>query len=383
MSGIYIHIPFCRQACHYCNFHFSVSQKQRPDFVRALMKEICLQKDFLKTGPEDKVLLDTLYFGGGTPSLLEISELDQIFDELNKFCELSPDAEVTLEANPDDLDPEKLVALRNSSVNRLSIGIQSFHASDLKYMNRSHTSDQAVKVLNDALKAGFESITADLIYGTPGMNDQLWKENILRLISFGIPHISAYSLTVEKKTALEVFIRRGKAAPVDEEHAARQFEILCEITAQHGYEHYEISNFGKPGFFSRHNLSYWSGVPYLGLGPSAHSYREGLRRWNVANTCSYIDYLQNGQLPPFEQEELDKDQQYNEYVMTALRTMWGIDKELVKNRFGEQYAEKLMHAAQKYLKNGKMLETSSHLVISNQGKFLADGIAADLFVDHK
>jgi oxygen-independent coproporphyrinogen III oxidase len=380
MPGIYIHIPFCRQACHYCNFHFSVSQKKRPEFVQALIREIALQKDFLKSGSDDKVLLDTLYFGGGTPSLLETSELDSIFSELFRFYELAPDAEVTLEANPDDLNPEKLAALRNTPVNRLSIGIQSFHASDLKYMNRSHTAQQALKVLNDAPKAGFENITADLIYGTPGMNDQLWKENIMRLISLEIPHISAYSLTVEKKTALEVFIRKGKAAPVDEEQSARQFEILCEITSQHGYEHYEISNFGKPGFFSRHNLSYWSGVPYLGLGPSAHSYRDGLRRWNIANTCNYINNLQNGQLPPFDQEHLDKDQQYNEYVMTALRTMWGVDKELVKNRFGDDYFEKMMHAAQKFLKNGKMHETLSHLIISSEGKFLADGIAAELFV---
>jgi len=380
MPGIYIHIPFCRQACHYCNFHFSVSQKRRPEFVQALKREIALQKDFLKSGSEDKVLLDTLYFGGGTPSLLETSELEAIFSELFRFYELVPDAEVTLEANPDDLNLEKLADLRKTPVNRLSIGIQSFHEADLKYMNRSHNAQQAVKVLNYARKAGFENITADLIYGTPGMNDAQWKDNIMKLISHDIPHISAYSLTVEKKTALEVFIRKGKAATVDEEQSARQFEILCEITTQHGYEHYEISNFGKPGFFSRHNLSYWSGVPYLGLGPSAHSYRDGLRRWNIANTCNYIENLQNGQLSPFDQEQLDKDQQYNEYVMTALRTMWGVNKELVKSRFGDDYFEKMMQAARKFLKNGKMLETSSHLIISAEGKFLADGIAAELFV---
>ncbi|TVQ86351.1 MAG: radical SAM family heme chaperone HemW [Bacteroidetes bacterium] len=380
MPGIYIHIPFCRQACHYCNFHFSVSQKRRPEFVQALKKEIALQKDFLKADNQEKVILDTIYFGGGTPSLLEISELDDIFSELFTYYQLASDAEVTLESNPDDLGPEKLAALSNTPVNRLSIGIQSFHASDLKYMNRSHTAEQAEKVLPDAEKAGFKNITADLIYGTPGMSDAQWKENIMKLISHDIPHISAYSLTVEKKTALEVFIRKGKAPPVDEEQSARQFEILCEITSQHGYEHYEISNFGKPGFFSRHNLSYWSGVPYLGLGPSAHSYLDGLRRWNIANTCNYIDNLQNGQLPPFEQENLDKDQQYNEYVMTALRTMWGVNKELVKKRFGDDYFEKLMHASRKFLKNGKMQETSSHLIISAEGKFLADGISAEFFV---
>lgn len=380
MPGIYIHIPFCRQACHYCNFHFSVSQKRRSEYLQALKKEIALQKDFLKVDNEKIVSLDTLYLGGGTPSLLEISELDEIFFEFFKYYQLTPDAEVTLEANPDDLTPEKLVALRNNTpVNRLSIGIQSFYEADLKYMNRSHTAEQAEKVLYDAPKAGFTNITADLIYGTPGMSDKQWKENIKKLISHGIPHISAYSLTVEKKTALEVFIRKGKAAPVDEEQSARQFEILCEITSQYGFEHYEISNFGKPGYFSRHNLSYWSGVPYLGLGPSAHSYRDGMRRWNIANTCSYIDNLMQDEFPPFEQEHLDKDQQYNEYVMTALRTMWGVDKELVKNRFGSDYFKKMMHTAENHLKRGKMKETSTHLIISSSGKFLADGIAADLF----
>jgi oxygen-independent coproporphyrinogen-3 oxidase len=379
MSGIYIHIPFCRQACHYCNFHFSVSQKRRPEFVQALKREIALQKDFFKTDNREKITLDTLYFGGGTPSLLEISEQDEIFSELFKYYQLSPDTEVTLEANPDDLGPEKLAALCNTPVNRLSIGIQSFHASDLKYMNRSHTAHQAEKVLLDAKKAGFKNITVDLIYGTPGMSDAQWKENIMKLISHDIPHISAYSLTVEKKTALEVFIRKGKAAPVDEEQSARQFEILCEITSQYGYEHYEISNFGKPGYFSRHNLSYWSGVPYLGLGPSAHSYRDGMRRWNVANTCAYIENLQNGQLPPFGQEYLDKNQQYNEYVMTALRTMWGVEKVLVENRFGNDYYVKMMNTARKHLASGKMEETSTHLLIASEGKFLADGIAADLF----
>ena len=380
MPGIYIHIPFCRQACHYCNFHFSVSQKRRPEFVQALKKEISLQKDFLKTGNKGKVLLDTLYFGGGTPSLLQISELNEILSELFKFYELSPDTEVTLEANPDDLSAEKLAVLRDTPVNRLSIGIQSFYEADLKYMNRSHNAEQAEKVLHDAKKAGFKNITADLIYGTPGMSDKQWIENIMKLITRDIPHISAYSLTVEKKTALEVFIRKGKAAPVDEEQSARQFEILCEITTKYGYEHYEISNFGKPGFFSRHNLSYWSGVPYLGLGPSAHSYSDGLRRWNVANTCAYIDKLQNGQLPPFEQEHLDKDQQYNEYVMTALRTMWGVEKKLVKNRFGEDYFNRMKQSAGKHLNSGMLEETQSHLKITQKGRFFADGIASDLFI---
>lgn len=378
MSGIYIHIPFCRQACHYCNFHFSVSQKRRPEFVKALIREIKMQKDFLYPDNDNRFPLDTLYLGGGTPSLLNAAELEIIFNVLHKYYSFIPNAEITLEANPDDLLPEKLETLRKLSVNRLSIGIQSFYEEDLRFMNRSHNSRQAIDVLNYAQEAGFVNITADLIYGTPGMTDKQWEQNIMQLIKMGIPHISAYSLTVEKKTALDVFIRKGKVAPVDEEQAARQFELLCALTAQHGYEHYEVSNFGKRGYFSKHNLGYWSGEPYLGLGPSAHSFKPGMRQWNVANTCKYIDSLKLGKIP-FQQEILTEQQQYNEYVMTALRTMWGIDEKHVKNKFGIRYHEGMMRSAQKHLNNGKLVYSSGRLKVSPSGKFFTDGIAADLF----
>ncbi|MFW6290274.1 MAG: radical SAM family heme chaperone HemW [Mariniphaga sp.] len=378
MSGIYIHIPFCRQACHYCNFHFSVSQKRRPEFVKALIREIKMQKDFLYPDNDNRFPLDTLYLGGGTPSLLNAAELEIIFNVLHKYYSFIPNAEITLEANPDDLLPEKLETLRKLSVNRLSIGIQSFYEEDLRFMNRSHNSRQAIDVLNYAQEAGFVNITADLIYGTPGMTDKQWEQNIMQLIKMGIPHISAYSLTVEKKTALDVFIRKGKVAPVDEEQAARQFELLCALTAQHGYEHYEVSNFGKRGYFSKHNLGYWSGEPYLGLGPSAHSFKPGMRQWNVANTCKYIDSLKLGKIP-FQQEILTEEQQYNEYVMTALRTMWGIDEKHVKNKFGIRYHEGMMRSAQKHLNNGKLVHSSGRLKVTPSGKFFADGIASDLF----
>lgn len=378
MSGIYIHIPFCRQACHYCNFHFSVSQKRRPEFVKALIREIKMQKDFLYPDNDSRSPLDTLYLGGGTPSLLDTAELEIIFDVLHKHYSFAPNAEITLEANPDDLIPEKLDALRKLSVNRLSIGIQSFYENDLRFMNRSHNSRQAIDVLNYAQQAGFVNITADLIYGTPGMSDKQWEQNIMQLIKMGIPHISAYCLTVEKKTALDVFIRQGKAAPVDEEQAARQFDLLCALTAQHGYEHYETSNFGKKGYFSKHNLGYWSGEPYLGLGPSAHSFKPGMRQWNVAHTGKYIDSLKLGKIPAT-QEQLTQDQQYNEYVMTALRTMWGIDENHVKEKFGESCHREMMRSSEKYLKNGKLIYSSGRLKVSAAGKFFADGIAADLF----
>ncbi len=378
MPGIYIHIPFCRQACHYCNFHFSVSQKRRPEFVKALIREIKMQKDFLYPDSGNRFPLDTLYLGGGTPSLLDTAELDVIFNVIHKYYSFAPNAEITLEANPDDLIPGKLETLRKLSVNRLSIGIQSFYEDDLQFMNRSHNSRQAIDVLNYAQEAGFVNITADLIYGTPGMTDKQWEQNIMQLVKMGIPHISAYSLTVEKKTALDVFIRKGKVAPVDEEQAARQFDLLCALTAQHGYEHYEISNFGKKGYFSKHNLGYWSGEPYLGMGPSAHSFKPGMRQWNVAHTGKYIDSLKLGKIPA-QQEILTEEQQYNEYVMTALRTMWGIDEKHVKNKFGARYHESMMRSAQKYLKNGKLVHSSGRLKVTPSGKFFADGIASDLF----
>lgn len=380
MPGIYIHIPFCRQACHYCNFHFSVSRKHQAAFLLALQREIALQKDFFKPGKGEKTLLNTLYLGGGTPSLLSAEELNLIFSQVQQYFRLAPDAEITLEANPDDLDPDKLNALKQLGINRLSIGIQSFREEDLRYMNRSHNAGQAMKVLEDAHKAGFRNITADLIYGTPGMDDAQWRENIMQLVNMGIPHISAYSLTVEKKTALDVFIRKGQAAPVDEDQSARQFEILCEVTAANGFQHYEISNFGKPGYFSQHNLSYWSGEPYMGLGPSAHSFIPGMRQWNIANTCAYIDSMKENKIP-MERETLTLSQQYNEYVMTALRTMWGIEKEQIVSRFGEAYLQHLQKESREKIHDGRMEGTKTHFVITPKARFFADGIAADLFME--
>jgi oxygen-independent coproporphyrinogen III oxidase len=378
MPGIYIHIPFCRQACHYCNFHFSVSTKYRNAFVKALGSEIELQRHFFDDLLQKKSEIETFYLGGGTPSLLSNEQLKSIFEAIYLHFKMKGDAEVTLEANPDDLNPEMLRLLHDLPVNRLSIGIQSFQENDLRYMNRSHSAVQALKVLNDALEAGFDNISADLIYGTPGLDDQHWEENIMQLISMGIPHISAYSLTVESKTALDLFIRQGKAAPVLEEQAARQFEILCNVASRFGYDHYEISNFGKPGFYSKHNMSYWSGEPYLGLGPSAHSYLPGTRQWNKANTQYYIDALGRGEIP-CEKEHLTEDQQYNEYIMTSIRTMWGIEKDLVKKRFGSVFFDEMLQHAKRYKESGVLIESATHLYLHQSGKFLADGIAADLF----
>jgi oxygen-independent coproporphyrinogen III oxidase len=378
MASVYIHIPFCRQACHYCNFHFSVSLSRKKDFIAALTREIELQKNFFGQTQNDKIKLDTLYFGGGTPSVLEIHELDHIFNKLSDYFIFDESTEITLEANPDDLISVKIKELKQTPVNRLSIGIQSFQAKDLNYMNRIHDPRQALEALENAKAQGFTNITADLIYGTPDMTDKQWKENILTLVNLKIPHISAYSLTVEKKTALDVFIRQGKAKPLDEEQSARQFDILVDITFAHGYQHYEISNFGLPGFFSRHNMNYWNGVPYLGLGPSAHSFKPGIRSWNIANTNLYINDLLNNSLPS-EQETLTLSQQYNEYVMTALRTMWGIEMKFVQEKFGDNYLQLLKKSAEKQITKQNLEYSETHLRVSRKGKFFTDGIAADLF----
>lgn len=357
-----------------------MSQKHRDGFLIALLKEIELQKNFFFAKPgEPSPFIDTLYLGGGTPSLLSRDELRAIMDTIRQYFLLKEGAEITLEGNPDDLTLDKLQVIKDIGVNRLSIGIQSFHEADLRYMNRSHTSQQAKNVLAIALKEGFQNITADLIYGTPGMSDSQWQENIMELANTGIPHISAYSLTVEKKTALDVFIRQGKAAPVEEEQSVRQFDILRDIASRYGYDHYEFSNFGKPGFYSKHNLSYWSGEPYLGLGPSAHSYIPGTRQWNVAHTQKYILSLKEDRIPS-ESEILSPDQQYNEYIMTSLRTMWGAEKDKVAAIFGGKYYENMMRQAKKHLQSGTIADSGTHLIITEKGKFLADGIAADLFI---
>jgi len=377
MPGIYIHIPFCRRACHYCNFHFSVSQRQKDAFLDALLKEITIQADFFKC-LDGESGINTLYIGGGTPSMLDTSEITKIFHHLAEVFPLTELEEFTLEANPDDLTYEKLLSLRDTPVNRLSIGIQSFQYNDLHYMNRLHTTGQAVESLKNALRLGFDKLTVDLIYGTPGMNDRMWKENLQRVVEMGIRHISAYALTVEEKTVLHYLIKHGKAEAVSDAQSARQFEIMCKILEDAGYDHYEISNFALSGHYSKHNMSYWTGDPYLGLGPSAHSFRGRIRSWNVANTAAYIASLEKGELPS-EEESLSSEQAYNEYVMTALRTMWGCDLIHIQDKFGEHFVREIQKNARKHLQNGMLEMRKHHLIVTPKGKFFADGIASDLF----
>ncbi len=373
MPGIYLHIPFCKQACHYCNFHFTTSLKHKGAIVAAILKELELQRDYLG-GAE----IGSVYFGGGTPSLLEVSELEQIFSKITALHRIAANAEITLEANPDDLTAEKLSALRRyTPVNRLSIGIQSFNDEDLRWMNRAHSAAHAHACLRDALAAGFDDLTIDLIYGAPTTSDAQWAENLQLAFEYGILHLSCYCLTVEDGTALGTFVRKGQQPPVDEEKAARQFEHLMSAAAERGYEHYEISNFALPGRYARHNSSYWRGEHYLGIGPSAHSFNGHSRQWNLANNALYIKALEENKIP-FEAETLTPAQRYNEYVMTSLRTMWGTDLEKIRE-MGEPFAVYFRQEVGVFLNNGTIENVGKIYRLSPAGKLLADGIAAELF----
>ncbi len=373
MSGIYIHIPFCKQACHYCDFHFSTSLKKKSELVEMLCREIILRKGELPASE-----LQTIYFGGGTPSLLSPEELSQIFETIYSNFKVSDNAEVTLEANPDDLTRENLEMLCASPVNRLSIGVQSFFEEDLVMMNRAHNSEEALNSIKMA-REYFDNISIDLIYGIPGMSDERWKKNIQIALELGLPHFSCYALTVETKTALHKFIEKGLVKPVDDESAKSHFEILTATLQKEGFVHYEFSNFGKPGYFSRNNTAYWMGKPYLGIGPSAHSYDGNSRKWNVSNNSLYIKAIAKGELP-LKEEVLNMTDKYNEYIMTRLRTMWGVSLEEVREKYGEVFYNYMMDQAVPLIKDGLIEEKDGNLHVSQKGKFLSDGIAADLFM---
>lgn len=373
MAGIYLHIPFCKQACYYCNFHFSTSLAQQPAMVTALLKEIEIQKAYLSG-----TSINTIYFGGGTPSLLPEKDLLHLLEAIHKNFTVNAGAEVTLEANPDDLSPDKLQMLKNAGVNRLSIGIQSFHEEDLKWMHRAHNAEQAKECILHAQDAGFENITIDLIYGGPTLTDAGWAYNVQQAIALGVPHLSCYALTVEPGTALDHFIKKKKMSAVDADKAARHFEQLLKWTEAAGYEQYEISNFALKGWHSRHNSSYWQGASYLGLGPSAHSFDTKSRQWNVANNALYIKSLEQGELN-FEREELTPVMMLNEYLMTALRTSAGCDLVVVAERFGDEKRSVIIKEAGQFIRKGWMRQEGERLILTPAGRLFADGIAAQLF----
>lgn len=373
--GLYLHIPFCKQACHYCDFHFSTSMKHKKELVDALCQELIFRKN------EVCETVRTIYFGGGTPSLLSAEELDQIFTSIYENYAVSKSAEITLEANPDDLSQEKINELARTKINRLSIGVQSFFAEDLKLMNRAHSAEEAVKSIQLGQKF-FDNISIDLIYGIPGMDAARWKQNLEMALEFNLPHISAYALTVEPKTALAKFIKTGKITPVDDEVARQHFEILTEVLNKAGMVHYEFSNFGKPGYFSQNNLAYWYGKKYLGIGPAAHSYNGNSRSWNIANNNRYIKSIQQNEVPA-ETEILSETDRYNEFIMTRLRLPEGVSIEEINDKFGNEKKEYLLKQAKTYLKQDLLLLENGFLKISKRGTFLSDGIAGDLFFIEK
>ncbi|ATA69118.1 coproporphyrinogen III oxidase [Capnocytophaga cynodegmi] len=379
MHSLYIHIPFCKQACHYCDFHFSTTLKRKSEMVSSICKELILRKQEASNSQ-----LQTIYFGGGTPSILSFEELKTILQTIYENYNISPNAEVTLEANPDDFfrdssSPTKLLSnLKQLGINRLSIGVQSFYGEDLRLMNRAHNATQVELLLLQAPKF-FDNITIDLIYGIPNMTDERWRSNVRKALSFGVPHISAYALTIEPKTALHKFIALGKVPNVNEQQAHSHFVSMISILEKEGFIHYEFSNFGKEGYFSRNNTAYWFGKKYMGIGPSAHSFNGTERSWNIANNIKYIEQIQKGIIPA-EKEILSQNDRYNELIITRIRTMIGISVEEVETIFGKKHADYLLLQAKKHITNGLLTINNKHLVTTTKGKFLSDGIAADLFI---
>jgi oxygen-independent coproporphyrinogen-3 oxidase len=375
MAGIYIHIPFCKQACHYCNFHFSTSPALQNDFTVALLKEMELRKGYL-----EGEIIETVYFGGGTPSLLPDSALRAILESVYRLFPVHPDPEITMEANPDDMEEARLRVWKAMGMNRLSIGIQSFFAEDLLWMNRAHRAEQALLALDLTIKTGFNQFSLDLIYGSPGLTDEKWEKNLETALSFQPPHISCYALTVEPKTALHKMIRMHKSEQVQPEKQAAQFLTGIKILESAGYEHYEISSFAKPANRSRHNSSYWNSKKYLGLGPSAHSFNGVSRQWNIANNALYIKKIIAEQ-QVFELEILQPRDLLNEYIMTSLRTREGLDLRHIREHFGDEKANRLESQTEVYLQSNQMENLEGRLILTGKGKLFADGIASALFFD--
>ena len=375
MAGIYIHIPFCKQACHYCNFHFSASTKLLDPMVKAICKEIELQQSFFE---EPNLAVDTIYFGGGTPSLLPTKDTEQILAAIKKHFTLSPTVEITLEANPDDISREKLTSFSSMGINRLSMGVQSFVDEDLIWMNRAHRSKAAMEAIELAKEVGISNISIDLIYGIPTLTAENWIQNIEKAVELEVPHLSCYALTVEPKTPLNALILKGEKEDIDTAKQAIHFELLTKHAAQAGYEHYELSNLALPGYRSKHNTSYWQQKKYLGIGPSAHSFSGNTRQWNIANNALYISSIEKD-IVPFESEILSAATKYNEYMMTSLRTMEGCSYAYVQERFGDNAVNRTKKIAAVYIQKGQLIEQGAYLQATPQGKFFLDGIAADFF----
>jgi len=373
VSGIYIHIPFCKKACHYCDFHFSTSLKYADEMVEAICKEIKMKKDRISGQ------VGSIYFGGGTPSILSQSALQKIFDAINQTFSVDANAEITIETNPDDLTAQKLKELKQLPVNRFSVGIQSFFSEDLIWMNRAHNAEEAEDCIKRSQDAGFENLTLDLIYGYPLLTDEKWFSNISKAIDLQVPHISAYALTVEPRTALAHAIKNKKQTPVNDNQSAAQFVILMDKLVEVGFEHYEISNFAKPGCYAVHNTNYWKGVNYIGIGPSAHGFDGQNRFMNPANNSLYIEKLDSNKLPEIV-EELSLNDRFNEYLMTSLRTMWGVDLQKITADFGKDFLDETQHNLRSFEDTDWLVIDGNNIKLSQNGKLFADHIASELFI---
>jgi len=374
MAGIYIHIPFCKKACHYCDFHFSTSPQYKEQMLNALRTEIILRKNYLNN---EKI--ETIYFGGGTPSLMNADELQVLIGQITDLFEVSATAEITIEANPDDLNPQYVREIKSTLINRFSIGVQSFFEDDLKWMNRAHTASEAQSGIKRVQDAGFENITTDLIYGFPLLTNEKWEFNIQKLIEYQVPHISSYSITVEPNTALAKLISKEKQASMDEGQSANQFLMLIDQLSESGFEHYEISNFSKPGMHSRHNSNYWDGVNYIGIGPSAHSYNGESRQWNISNNSKYMDSIELKKIPA-ETEILSTENKINEYIMTSLRTSKGMSLQSINHKFGTDYSNEIYNGLEPFLEKEWVIINEQLVTLTRSGKLFADHIASELFL---
>ena len=381
MAGIYIHIPFCKQACNYCNFHFSTSQRNVEELVSCLEKEILIRasshhKDIGIIEKDEPI--STIYFGGGTPSLLPANAIERLLTVIHQNYNVESDAEITLEANPDDLDKQKLQDLKSAGINRLSIGVQSFDEQDLVWMNRAHNATQASQCIESAQSAGFTNLSIDLIFGLPEMDDDRWLKNIRTAINMQVAHMACYALTVEPKTPLQKLIKLNKKEPVNNERQAAQFSMLMQEMTTSGYEHYEISNFAKPGYRSKHNSSYWQGKKYIGIGPSAHSYNGDQRMWNESNNAAYIRSIQEGSIP-FEEETLTIQQKLNEEILTSIRTSEGIDIKKIERLYNLERAQQLLQNLRK-VNSGHYILKDNHIILTDEGKLFGDAISVQLFL---
>lgn len=372
MAGIYIHIPFCKKKCSYCDFHFSTSLSKKDDIILCLIKELEIRKNYLNEN------IETIYFGGGTPSLLSKKEIMSIIDKIYKLFNVIPDVEITLEANPNDLTKQKINDLKKSAINRFSIGVQSFQNNDLKFMHREHTARQAKKCIEDAQDSGWQNISIDLIYGSPSLKNEKWIENLNAAINLNIPHISAYSLTIEKNTLLHKMVEKKLCNPIDDQKTKEQFLIMMKLLEKNKYIHYEISNFSKKDQLSIHNTNYWRNKSYIGIGPSAHSFNGIERQWNISNNNLYIKSISKSKIP-CEVEKLNEKDKYNEYILTSLRTIWGVNSNFIKMTFSSFFYSFFKENAQKWIKSGHILRKNEKITLSKKGKLFADKISSELF----